>query len=213
MTALHSRRRWELAEPGTSLGKVDLMTTFLSGSLIVLSVSFVLLAAPGCSDAEDGSGGSSGSAGGSGDDSTSPSSSAGGEGGAASGSVVGEVQDGDCETAQAFAEACDAQGGRLGDNCQNAICGGPGWQATCYEPPPEPGAGQFSCDGLFNCSVAELCHVVDPVTDGCFRHGCEPLPTACGDEPTCECLVDASGLATAECEETEGHFTLRSRPL
>lgn len=183
---------------------------------LVLSLSLVVLGAAACGDDAEsnpsgsggsgsgggGSGGSTSTTGGSGgaggSTSTTTASGPGGGGGAPE-SVLGTAHDGDCSTAQDFAAACEEEGGLLADNCQDATCGGPGWRATCYEPPPALTAAEFSCDGLFNCAVGELCSVVRPSPDGCYSHACEPIPPACVEDPTCTCLLELEPFA--ECEE------------
>jgi hypothetical protein len=177
-----------------------------------LFLSLAVLGAAGCGDdsgTNPGTGGGGGSGGG--NATTGGSGGAGGSttaagpgGGGAPESVLGTSHEGDCTTAADFADACDAEGGLLADNCQDAACGGPGWRATCYEPPPAPGPEEFSCDGLFNCAVGEICRILTPSADGCFSHTCEALPAACVDDPTCECLLaqaDSTEQDTCELDE------------
>lgn len=133
---------------------------------------------------------------------------------AASGSILGAKHDGDCTTANEFASACEAAGGVLGDNCQDAGCGGPGYFATCFEPPPQPTASEFSCGGLFNCDVGELCHLVNPIADGCFVHTCEPPPSACAQDVSCACLETSWGDSFLGCEEdATGNPTVSTSPF
>lgn len=175
-----------------------------------LSLSVLVLGAAACSDSDGDSTGSGG--GGAGGDSTTNAVGSGGAGGTDPGSILGTTHDGECTTAADFAEACEAEGGVLGDNCQDASCGGPGWRATCYEPAPAPGADEFSCDGLFNCAAGEICRVFDPVADGCFDHACVAFPAACVDDPTCECLLAQAESSEDTCElDADGNPTLHAR--
>ncbi len=195
---------------------------------LALSLALVVLGAAACGDdsesnpAGSGSGGGTTTTGGSGGEggstststSTSTATGTGGGGGSTAEPVLGTTHDGECSTAQAFADACEEEGGLLADNCQDAGCGGPGWRATCYEPPPAPNADEFSCDGLFNCAVGEVCSVVSAVADSCNSHACEPFPAACVDDPTCECLLaeDLSEQGTCE-EDASGNPTLHTPAL
>lgn len=131
------------------------------------------------------------------------SGSTGGEGGGGGDqqSVLGTKQKGGCGSSEAFADECKAEGGILADHCQDAVCAGDGYMATCYAPPPAPGAGQFSCDGVINCDEGKLCVVENPIADGCFSHACEAAPADCAATPTCACLEANYDGSVLHCEE------------
>ncbi len=96
----------------------------------------------------------------------------------------------------------------MGDNCQWANCTGEGVNATCFDPQP-PGADEFSCDGLFNCQVSEVCRIKKPDADGCFLHECLPIPSECLADPTCDCVQTV--IAAYHCAvDAEGNLTLTS---
>ena len=53
-----------------------------------------------------------------------------------------------------------------------------------------PGASSFACDWLA-CASDEACVHVAPDGDACFEAACEPLPSACAANPTCDCVETA----------------------
>jgi len=127
--------------------------------------------------------------------------------------TVGAMHDGECTTADDFASQCEEEGGVLGDNCQDAGCGGSGYKATCFAAPPAPTANQFACDGLFNCTSGEVCHVTNPVADGCFEHECEAPPAACASDFSCACLEANATASVLDCaEDANGNPTLTTMP-
>jgi hypothetical protein len=183
--------------------------------------SWLCVLAAGCGD-DDGSGGSSTSSSSTtssstttiSSSSTTTSTTATGAGGGSS--VIGTTHDGECSTADEFAAQCEGEGGVLGDNCQDAGCGGAGYSATCYPPPPAPTAAQFSCDGLFNCDLGEVCHFTNPIADGCFDHACEPPPGACAADVSCACLEAnwPSPDSVLDCtEDASGNPTIETAPF
>ena len=175
--------------------------TFLSTRLL-LSLTLIVVGTAGCEESDTGASGG-GAGGGS-------SSTEGGGGGGES--VLGTTQDRDCDTVEDFAAACAEEGGLLEDGCQGTTCAGsvgrPG--ATCFAPPPAPSPTEFSCDGLFNCAVGEMCQVFEPLADGCFAHTCEPFPSGCVEDPTCECLLTQERAVSCE-EDEDGNPTFRIR--
>lgn len=135
----------------------------------------------------------------------------GGTGGGAAGeSVLGTTleEGADEEATQRFYDACEDEGGILADFCQGSLGR---WSGTCYPPPPTPAADEFTCDGLFNCPVGTVCATYDPVTDGCFEHSCDPIPTACADEPTCACLEEGDPSIASCAADDAGNVTVDRR--
>lgn len=166
------------------------MKTTLIGFAVLLS-SLALIACDNV--AHDGTGGTGG---------------AGGSGAGGRPNVLGTKHNGDCNTATAFAAACEEQGGVWGDKCQWSNCTFDGLSATCFEP-HAPAADEFSCDGLFNCKTSEVCRIKDPLADGCFLHECVPIPSGCTADPTCDCVTKEVSAFFCEAD-AEGHLTLHS---
>lgn len=137
-------------------------------------------------------------------------SGGGGSGGSGESGAVG-VGGGDCVDqgsgsclSTCFYQKCEDKGGVIADYCINAVCITAG---ACYGPRPEPSADEFSCDGLFNCAVGELCYVVKPSGDGCYQHLCMDLPAECAADPSCGCLKNAI-MSTTCSTDAAGNATL-----
>ncbi len=140
------------------------------------AVAMTLAAHAGCGDS-DGSSGASGSS-----DSTSTT------GADCLGSYRGACQ----------CEACEERGGTCGDGCVDAF----GWRSSLCYFPTAPNAGEFSCDGVVNCYVGQVCLFEKAWGDGCSDHRCSSPPLACASDPTCACITPL--LATGTCEEKNG---------
>lgn len=133
----------------------------------------------------------------------------GGGGSGGSPSVLGTKQSGDCTTAEEFYQQCLAEGGLPADRCQDTHCTTEGYYATCYAPPPQPTAAEFTCDGIINCAVGQICEVHSPNADGCFSHSCDAMPAACAADPTCACL-QAIGFTSCEADGA-GNLTVATQ--
>jgi hypothetical protein len=114
----------------------------------------------------------------------------GGTGGSAS--VLGTVHDCEQMTNTDFEKACAAEGGVVADGCQTGGAAPCDTSGKCYPTPPTPGAGEFVCDGLFNCASGEYCQIHVPIADGCYAHACVPLPSGC-TTPGCACFTGGGG--------------------
>jgi hypothetical protein len=102
---------------------------------------------------------------------------------------------------------CDA-GTVLEDTCRGTFC--PVYYGTCYPPAPPPGMDEFSCDGLLNCAVGQVCKIAEPFGDGCYDHDCVPIPAACAADPSCECLASNVSGGSNQCTlDGDGNATIR----
>lgn len=173
---------------------VTIMKAIMIGFAALLCVSASFACGDSAPNGTNGTGGPGGAGG------------TGGTGGGPPASVLGTKHMGNCDTADDFAAACEAEGGVLGDNCRWVDCLDKGLLATCFDPQP-PGPNEFSCEGLINCQVGEVCRFKKPTGDGCFVHECIPLPSECAADPTCTCVTNA--LTPEECTtDAEGNMTI-----
>jgi hypothetical protein len=88
-----------------------------------------------------------------------------------------------CGQTGCFDEQCRAKGGvPMSVGCVFGTSGcdpGQGYE-YCYPQPPPPGPGEYTCGGVINCQMGQICGMPEPAGDGCSLYGCIEAASSSG---------------------------------